>query len=119
MEKLQLAVDKFIKAYQNSVPELKLLSISVPDGQITNVTVAQETVCLVKKLRKIMPNKLGNFVSIFIYSAVILLSWYPRAAIITHANFMVAPPTQASAVMENPLGQASIFKITSNIFLDL
>jgi hypothetical protein len=119
LEKLQLAVDKFIKAYQNSVPELKLLSISVPDGQITNVTVAQETVCLVKKLRKIMPNKLGNFVSIIICPAVILLSSYPHAAVITHANFMVAPPTQASAVMENALKSSIYLKITSNIFLDL
>ena len=67
LEKLQLAVNMFIKTYQNDVPALKLFSMSVPDGQITNVTVAQEIVCVVKKLQKILPKSLGNFVSIYIY----------------------------------------------------
>ena len=63
MEKLQLAISTFINTYENTVPELKILAVSVPDCQVTNVTVAQEIVCVLKKLQKILPNNLGNFVS--------------------------------------------------------
>lgn len=64
MEKLQQAITIFINTYQNTVPELKILSVSVPDGQVTNATVTQEIVCVLQKLQKILPNTLGNFVSI-------------------------------------------------------
>lgn len=63
MEKLQLAISMFINTYENTVPELKILAVSVPDDQVTNVTVAQEIVCVLRKLQKILPNNLGNFVS--------------------------------------------------------
>ena len=63
MEKLQLAISTFINTYENTIPELKILAVSVPDDQVTNVTVAQEIVCVLKKLQKILPNNLGNFVS--------------------------------------------------------
>ena len=64
MEKLQQAITIFINTYQNTVPELKILSVFVPDGQVTNATVTQEIVCVLQKLQKILPNTLGNFVSI-------------------------------------------------------
>jgi hypothetical protein len=53
----------FVKTYQHTVPELKILSVSVPDDQVTNVTVAQEIVCVIKKLQKVLPYSMGNFVS--------------------------------------------------------
>ena len=64
MKKLQQAITIFINTYQNTVPELKILSVSVPDGQVTNATVTLEIVCVLQKLQKILPNTLGNFVSI-------------------------------------------------------
>ena len=64
MEKFLLAIRMFVNTYQNTVPELKILSLSVPDGQVTNATVTQEIVCVLQKLQKILPNTLGNFVSI-------------------------------------------------------
>lgn len=62
LEKLQLAVNMFVKTYQHTVPELKILSVSVPDDQVTNVTVAQEIVCVIKKLQKVLPYSMGNFI---------------------------------------------------------
>ena len=55
-----------IKAYQDTIPELKILSIFPPGDHVTNITVAQEIVCLVKKMQKLFPNSLGNFVSVII-----------------------------------------------------
>ena len=63
MEKLQLAISTFVNTYENTVPKLKILAVSVPDDQVTNITVAQEIVCVLKKLQKILPNNLRNFVS--------------------------------------------------------
>ena len=62
-KKLQLAVKEFIKRYKNVVPHLTNLSISDGVGQITNATVAQEIVCVVKKLQKILPKTLGKFIT--------------------------------------------------------
>ena len=62
LKKFQLAVDMFIKRYQDTVPELKILSVSVPKSQITNATVVQEMLCVIKKLQKLLPNNMGNFI---------------------------------------------------------
>ena len=63
LTKLQTVIDMFIKTHQDAAPELEILAFSLPDDKVTNVTVAEEIVCVVEKLRKTFPRSLGNFVS--------------------------------------------------------